>query len=54
MAVKFFDSITMLIFVKIKVPKEEFYGSKKPIKIWDVNVDNTVYIFNTSFYLKTN
>ena len=25
-----------------KVAKEEFYGAKKPIKIWDVNVDNIV------------
>ena len=27
-------------FGKTKVAKEEFYGRKKPIKIWDVNVDN--------------
>ena len=27
---------------KTNVEKEEFYGVKKPIKIWDVNVDNIV------------
>ena len=27
---------------KTKVAKEEFYGVKKPIKIWDVNVDNII------------
>ena len=32
----------MLRFGKIKVAKEEFHGAKKPIKISDVNVDNTV------------
>ena len=32
----------MLRFGKTKVAKEEFYGAKKPIKIWDVNVDNIV------------
>ena len=26
----------------IKVAKEKFYDEKKPIKIWDVNVDNIV------------
>ena len=28
--------------VKKKVATEEFYGIKKPTKIWDVDVDNTV------------
>ena len=32
----------MLRFGKRKVAKEEFYGAKRPIKIWDVNVDNIV------------
>ena len=27
---------------KTKAAKEEFYGAKKPIKIWDVDVDNIV------------
>ena len=27
---------------KIKIAKEKFYAAKKPIKIWDVNVDNIV------------
>ena len=29
-------------FDKTKVAKEEFHWAKKPIKIWDVNVDNIV------------
>ena len=32
----------MLRFDKIKVAKETFYGAKKPIKVWDGNVDNIV------------
>ena len=32
----------MLIFGETKVTKEKFYAAKKPIKIWDVNVDNIV------------
>ena len=32
----------MLKFGKAKVEKEEFYGAKKPRKIWDVSVDNLV------------
>ena len=27
---------------KTKVAKEEFYGAKRPIKIWDVDVKNIV------------
>ena len=42
MTTKFFDSLIMLIFCKIKVAKEEFYGTKKLIKFWDVDVDNIV------------
>ena len=34
----------MLRFGKTKVAKKEFYGAKKPLEIWDVNVDNTVRI----------
>ena len=29
-------------FGETKVAKENFYSAKKPIKIWDVNVDNIV------------
>ena len=29
---------------KTKVDKEEFYGAKKTIKIWDVDVDNIVIL----------
>ena len=25
-----------------EIAKDEFYAAKKPIKIWDVNVDNIV------------
>ena len=32
----------MLRLGKVKVAKEEFYGIKKPIKVWDANVDNIV------------
>ena len=32
----------MLKFRGTKVVKEKFYGDKKPIKIWDVYVDNIV------------
>ena len=32
----------MLRFGKTKVTKEEFYGAAKPIRIWDINVDNKV------------
>ena len=36
----FFDSIITLRFLERKVPKEKFDPTKKPIKIWDVNVDD--------------
>ena len=32
----------MLRFGERKVTKETFYAAKKPIQIWDVNVDNIV------------
>ena len=32
----------MLRFREGEIVKEKFYASKKPIKIWDVNVDNIV------------
>ena len=32
----------MLRFRKTKVAKEEIYGPKATIKIWDINVDNIV------------
>ena len=40
----------MLRFGETKVSKETFYGAKKPINIWDVNVDNIV----VSKLIKTN
>ena len=40
----------MLRFGETKVSKEIFYGAKKPINIWDVNVDNIV----VSKLIKTN
>ena len=30
----------MLRFGKLKITKERFYAAKKPISIWDVNLDN--------------
>ena len=46
----------MLRFYKIKVAKEQFYGAKNPLKIWDINVDNIgisklVGIKNNSEYI---
>ena len=32
----------MLRFGETKIAKQKFYAAKKPIKIWDVNVDNIV------------
>ena len=32
----------MLRFGETKVTKEKFYAAKKPIKIWNVNIDNIV------------
>ena len=32
----------MLRFGEIKVIKRKFYAAKKPINIWDVNVDDIV------------
>ena len=36
----------MLKFGKKKISKEGFYVAKKPIYIWDDNVDNVVNIDN--------
>ena len=36
----FFDSVITLRFGKTKEAKEEFYGVKKPIKIWDANAND--------------
>ena len=46
----------MLRFYKIKVAKEQFYGAKNPLKIWDINVDDIgisklVGIKNNSKYI---
>ena len=30
----------MIKFVKTEITKENFYAAKKPMKIWDVNIDN--------------
>ena len=32
----------MVKFGKREISKEKFYAAKKPIKLWDVNVDNIV------------
>ena len=37
-----FDSIMMLRFGETKVAKEKIDAAEKPVKIWDVNVDNIV------------
>ena len=33
----------MLKFGKPKVTKEKFYAAKKPMKIWNVNIDDIVF-----------
>ena len=38
----FFYSIITMRFGETKVTKEKFYAAKKPMEIWDVNVDITV------------
>ena len=30
----------MIKYVKTEIAKENFYAAKKPMKIWDVNIDN--------------
>ena len=32
--------MVILRFGETKLTKEKFYPAKKPVKIWDVNVDN--------------
>ena len=39
-ATKIFASMIMSILGQTKVAKEEFYGGKEHINIWDVNYDN--------------
>ena len=38
----FVHSIIMVGFGEKEMAKEKFYAAEKPIKIWDVNVDNIV------------
>ena len=38
----------MLRFGGTKIPKETFYAAKKPIKFWDVNVDNISKLVKTN------
>ena len=38
----FFYSIIIVRFGEKEISKENFYAAEKPIKIWDVNVDNIV------------
>ena len=40
----FFNSITMLRLSKRKVAKEEFYGEKRSLKIWGIDVNNIVIL----------
>ena len=42
----------MLRFGEAKITKEKFFAAKKPINIWDVNVDNIV--ISKLFKTKTN
>ena len=43
-AKSFFNRIMMSRFGQIKIEKGKFCGAKKPLKIWDVNVYNTVIL----------
>ena len=36
----------MVKFGKREIAKENFYAVKKPIKDWDVNVDNLFQVFD--------
>ena len=36
----FFNNVTMLRFGETKIAKEEFYGTKKTIRIWYVDINN--------------
>ena len=38
----FFHRIIVVRFGEIEMAKEKFYAPKSPVKIWDVNTDNTV------------
>ena len=38
----FVYNVIIVRFGQTKVRKETFHAAKKPIKTWDVNVDNTV------------
>ena len=38
----FFYSVGMVKFEKTEIANKTFYAAKKPIKIWDVIVDNKV------------
>ena len=39
---KFFDSTIILRSVRTEMPKEDIYGAKGLIKIWDVGVNKIV------------
>ena len=44
----------MVKFGKLEITKKKFYAAKKPIKIWDVYVDNIVIskLIKTKTYCK--
>ena len=42
----------MIRFGETEIRNEKFYGAKKPIKIWDIDVDNI--IISKFVELKTN
>ena len=39
----------MVRFGKTEISEENFYAAKKPIKIWDFNVDNIEYWDNCAY-----
>ena len=48
----FFCSVILVKFGKAEIAKETIYAPKKPIKIWDFNVENIV--ISKSVKIKTN
>ena len=41
---KIFFNSKMSRLGKMKGAKEEFYGIKKPVKVWDINFDHNNYL----------
>ena len=42
------DSIIMLRFRQKKIVRQQFYGAKKTLKLWDVNINNISKLIKTN------